>query len=293
MSSHPFASFDLLRLAILVLGVLALAWGPRSASAQLAVGRRALESADFQRAIRAFDRAERTERLDRDGLVVLSEGRVLARFALGSPTRAARDLQVLAALDPGHTFPVEAPPEVAEAFAAAVREAGGGLATELAWTPATGGTTLRVEVRNDSLSLVRTVRVHTRVGEGEWRTQEERTVTVEHPEGSVVAAYVELLGARDVVLLRTGTADEPVVHGAPAAPTVAIAVPPATREREPVAAEVPVAATHASASDEVALAVGLGVGAAALLAVGVVLAVVFGSQSSSQTQPATPIVVGF
>ena len=61
---------------------------------------------------------------------------------------------------------------------------------------------------------------------------------------------------------------------------------------EPVAVEVPIDATEGS-SDDVALLVGLGAGAAALVATAVVLAVVFGTQSSHQTQPASPFVVGF
>jgi len=282
--------------ALVALGLLIVTLTPGAANAQLAAGRSALESAEFGRAIRFFDRAERTERLDRDDLVALCEGRALARFAMGSATRARRDLQVLAALDPGHTFPVEAPPEVAAAFAEVSLASGGPLAAELTWAPAAGGTTLSVEVQHDGLSLVRSVRVHTRVGDGEWSEQEERRVTLEHAEGVVVAAYVELLGARGTVLVRQGTAEQPVVHGAPAAP-VAVALPVSDElsgERLAVdLSEQTASGGAAQGSDDVGLAVGLGVGGAALLAAGIVLALVLGTQTNMQTQPSTPLVVDF
>jgi len=181
---------------------------------------------------------------------------------------------------------------VAAGLTEAVRDAVGALTAELAWEPGLGGTTLRVEVRHDGPSLVRTVRVHTRVGEGEWTQHDERSVTVEHPEGAVVAAYVELLGARGVLLARQGTLEEPVLHGAPPAPIVVALPEPSEVTDEPVAVEVPVQATQ-DGSDDLVLAVGLGVGAAALVATGVVLALVFGTQASGQTQPTTPLVVGF
>lgn len=283
------ASWPWRLLLAVVAGALVVGWGVPRASAQLAVGRRALESADFQRALRAFDRAERTERLDREGLVALAEGRVIARFALGTAARARRDLEILAELDPGHAFPVEAPPEVAEALAATVREAGGGLAVELRWEDAPEASTLSVEVQRDAAALVREVRVIARVGEGAWETHAERRVTLAHPPGAVVAVYVELLGPRDVVLRSEGSASAPILHGEPARVGEVLAQPVADeRQPRPVVADGSVAAS--GGSDDVALAVGLGVGAAALVAVAVVVGVVLGTQTSSQTQPTTPIV---
>lgn len=264
--------------AALVLATLA---APARLHAQLDVGQRALESADFQRAIRAFDRAERVDALDRDGLVSLYEGRIIARFALGTRSRARRDLQVLAALDPTHTFPVEVPPEVGEALAAAVAEAGGGLGASLAWSDTDGASVLRVEVQRDVVELVREVRVHTRVGDGAWSSTTDREVRVAHAPGEVVAAYVELVGARDVVLAREGSAQSPVLHGEP--PPVAVVV------EEPIEPIV----EPADGDGDVALAVGLGVGGAVVVVVAVIVGVVLGAQTSDQTQPTAPFVVGF
>ena len=255
--------------------------GPSRAHAQLDVGRRALETADFQRAIRAFDRAERTDTLDRDGLVSLYEGRIIARFAVGTRSRARRDLQILAELDPAHAFPVEVPPEVGEALAAAVAEAGGGLAVSLAWSAEAGASVIRAEVPRDVAALAREVRVHTRVGQGAWSSSTERELRIARRRSEAVAAYVELVGARDVVLAREGSESSPVVHGE---------LPPA-----PVVVEQPIApiVVPAGGGDDVALAVGLGVGAAVVVVVAVIVGVVLGTQSSDLTQPAAPFVVGF
>lgn len=270
------------------------------AHAQLATGRSALDEADFQRAIRAFDRAERSERLDRDGLVSLFEGRVIARFALGARGRAHDDLVRLASIDPAHTFPVEAPPEVAAAFREVVTEAGGGLGASLVWSDGTDTSTLRVTVVRDPGSLVRAVRVRTRVGERVWRTTQVSArggeVPVPHPPELIVSAYAELLGARDVVLGHEGSAEEPVRNREPPRPVVVAPVEVAGGDAVVTttdATEETEEAAGGGGGDEVALAVGLGVGGAALVAVAVVLGVVFGGGTSDRTQPMSPIVVGF
>jgi hypothetical protein len=242
---------------------------------QLRVGLRALESADFQRAIRAFDRAERSDTLERDALVSLYEGRIIARFAIGASSRARRDLQALAALDPGHRFPVEVPPEVSDAFAVAVAESGGGLAARVAWSDAGDSSTLRVEVLRDTAELVREVRVHVRVGQGAWSTTTERELRLDR-RGDAIAAYVELVGARGAVLAREGSAESPIVHGLPRIEVEPEDVPSVT-----------------SSDGDAALALGLGIGGAVLAAVAVVVGVVLGTQTSTQTQPMAPFVVGF
>lgn len=270
------------RPALLVIALLVGA--PGLVSAQLAAGRRALEQADFQRALRAFDRAERTEALDRDGLVALAEGRVLARYALGSPARARGDLEVLAALDPNHEFPPEAPPEVLEAFAA-VREAmGGGLGGDIRFEREGRALAVGVEVRNDRRGLVRTVRLRWRVGEGPWEQRDSNRVVLEDVDGSV-SAWAELLGARDVVLLTLGSEDAPRIHRAAVEAQVSAQVALEARD-EP--SHLAPTAQHDDSTD---LLVGLGIGGGIALAVGfVVLGVVLGTSSSSETLPMTPMV---
>jgi hypothetical protein len=270
-ASALLAAFALVASAML--GSLQAIAQPRGG--QLRVGLRALESADFQRAIRAFDRAERSDTLERDELVSLYEGRVIARFAIGASSRARRDLQALAALDPGHRFPVEVPPEVSDALAVAVAESGGGLAARVAWSDAGDSSTLRVEVLRDTAELVREVRVHARVWQGAWSTTTERELRFDR-RGDAIAAYVELVGARGVVLLREGSAESPVIHGLPR-----------------IEVEPQDASTVTSGDGDAALALGLGIGGAVLAAVAVVVGVVLGTQTSTQTQPMAPFVVGF
>lgn len=255
------------------------------AEAQLAAGRRALGQADFQRAIRAFDRAERTERLDREGLIALYEGRIIARFAVGTRARARRDLQILGSLDPQHTFPVEVPPEVGEALAVTVSESGGGLGATLTWRDDAEGSTLTVEVARDPAEIVRGVRVHTRAGDASWSTSEAREVRVTHGDGVIVSAWVELLGEHDVVLAHQATEAVPDVHGE-------LPPPRPVLEQTPIAIE-DTPTEDASSGDGLALGLGLGLGGAALVAVAVVLGVVFGTQTSEDTQPSLPMTVGF
>jgi hypothetical protein len=131
------------------------------------------------------------------------------------------------------------------------------------------------------VELVREVRVHTRVGDGAWSSTTDREVRVAHAPGEVVAAYVELVGAREVVLAREGSAQSPVLHGEP--PPVAVVV------EEPIEPIV----EPADGGGDVALAVGLGVGGAVVVVVAVIVGVVLGTQTSDQTQPTAPFVVGF
>lgn len=272
-------------LALVLVGSGAIALAPARALAQLEVGRRALHDADFQRALRAFDRAERTETLDRAGLVSLYEGRVVARFALGMPTRARPDLEALASLEPTHTFPVEVPPEVSEALAAVAREAGGGLAIELRWEAGEGRSSLSVSVLRDVARLVQEVRVHVRVGDEAWRVMTGVEHDIAHRHGEPIAAWVELVGPREVVLVHDGSEEQPLVHGA--LPTLAAPIEP------PPVLPIAPERDREGESDMLPIALGVGLGAAAIVAVAVIVGVVFGTQTSTDTQPSAPIVVGF
>lgn len=305
MSSRAAGSSALVALlvALSVVGV----WGPASALAQVGAGRRALEEADFQRALRAFDRAERSESLDRAELTALYEGRSMARFALGDEPGARADLRALGELDPTHAFPAEAPPELGSLLGELVRAAGGGLAFELRWSGVSGGSALSVEVQRDAASLVRTVRIHTRVGiRGRWRTEEARSVVVTHPPGVRVYFHVEALGPGGAVLLEQGSRQRPLVRGVresdaeptwtdgvedPSSTISTVAIgPPPVRGEEPA----PGALAPSAGDDDTGLVIGLSVGAGVAVVAAVIIGVVVGTQSgSSITQPSAPVVVGF
>ncbi|GAB4210365.1 MAG: hypothetical protein OHK0013_30920 [Sandaracinaceae bacterium] len=285
--------------------VVAVTLVPSGVAAQVDVGRRALEEADFQRAVRAFDRAERGEHLDRQELTALFEGRAMARFALGDETGARGDLRALGSLDPEHRFPAEAPPELGAMLAELVRAAGGGLAFALRWSEVTGGSALSVEVQRDAASLVRSVRIHTRVGvRGRWRTEQARSVVVSHPPGVRVYFHVDAIGPGGAVLLELGTRERPLLGGTheaeaqettsttavPIAPEVVVGAPPvAGPSAEPVLE--PVAPREDA---DLPLIVGLSVGGGVLVVAAVIVGAVLGTQGGSLvTQPSAPFVVGF
>lgn len=268
----------------LALVALLLASLSASAHAQIAEGRRRLEMADFTRAVRAFDRAERARTLSRDELLQIYEGRAMARWATGDSRRAGRDLAALAELDPHHGFPPEAPPDLGEAFDAAARE--GGLALALTFEDETGATTMTVDTQRDGAGLVRSLRTHVRVGTGAWISSTESTVHLVVPEGQPVEAWVEAIGPGGAVLTTAGTESAPVVHGGGAVHEL---VPP-----EPTPPPVLAATTQEEehhGSDE-GLWIGLGVGAGVLVIAAVVVGVVLGTSggTSDHTQPDVPVV---
>ncbi len=258
-----------------------------SASAQLAEGQRRLAQADFSRAIRAFDRAERGAHLTRDDLLAIYEGRAMARWATGDERHAARDLAALAELDPHHGFPPEAPPELGEAFDDAARE--GGLELELTFADGAGTTTLNVDVHRDAAGLVRSLRTHVRVADGEWSDSDASTVRLDVPAGASVSAWVEAVGPGGAIVGRTGSEAAPIVHGGGAQHEL-VAPRPAPGPA-PVAASIDADDDDAD-HDDSGLFIGLGVGIGVVVVAAVIIGVVVGvgSGSSDRTQPDAPIV---
>lgn len=255
-----------------------------TADAQLAEGRRRLEQADFTRAVRAFDRAERSAHLTRDELVAIYEGRAMARWAQGNERQAERDLAALAELDPHHGFPPEAPPELGDAFDEAARE--GGLALEIDFADETGGTTISVDVHRDGAGLVRSLRTHVRVAGDPWSDSDASTVHLDVPEDGRVEAWVEAIGPGGAVVGTSGSADAPIVHGG--GPQHELVAPVAT----PVTSGLIVQHDEPASHDDSGLWIGLGVGigAAVVLAIVIGLAVGLGQGPSDHTQPDAPVV---
>ena len=276
---------------ILALGMalgLMTALASGSARAQVAEGRRALDDAEFTRAIRAFDRAERSEVLDREELIQLYEGRATARWATGAESRARRDLAALASLHPNHLFPAEAPPELAEGLAAALAEAGGPLALHVRFTEDGSGSLVTIEVQHDVASLVRTVRAHIRVGGGPWHVEDALSIPVAHELGVAIEAWVEGIGPGGAIVVTEGSALGPLVHPEPVA--VDQAGPRSATEVTPAA----LAPSSPSSGPDVGLIAGISIGAGVVVVLAVVLGVVFGTAApSDRTQPSAPIVMGF
>lgn len=254
------------------------------ASAQLPLAQRSLARADFTRAIRAFDRAERQAHLSREDLLAIYEGRAMARWAMGDERHAQRDLAALAELDPHHAFPPEAPPELGEAFADVARE--GGLDVVVSFADATGSSTITVDVHHDDAGLVRSLATHVRVGDGAWSESDASTVRVDVPEGEHVEVWVEAVGPGDAVIGGTGSADAPVVHGG--GPQHELDVP------TPVVVAPPPPLVHEDegAHDDTGIWIGVGVGVGVVVAIAVIVGVVVGvgSAPSDHTQPDAPVV---
>ncbi len=254
--------------------VLALLLVAAPAAAQVDEGREALASAEFERAIRAFDAAERGP-LDRAQYVALLEGRALAAWASGDADRARADLSALAAIDPAHVLPAEAPPDLTELFAERAAARAG--PSEARAAVSSAGDSLEVTVENDDLGLVRRVRAHVRAGDAEWSIAEADPPEASFPlAGSGRAeAWVELVGPGGAVLGTAGSAARPLVW----------------IDGERAVAPTPREVTR---GDDTALWIGLGAaGAAVVIAIVIVVAVAASSQGPAGTQPDAPIVVGF
>lgn len=252
------------------------------AAAQIDDGREALGAADFNRAIRAFDAAERGA-LDRAGYVTLLEGRAIARWATGDAARARSDLARLGAIDPTHAFPSEAPPDVVSMFAETVAARPGPIAAAVRWS----GETLEVAVANDDLALIASIRTHVRSGNGAWSMSEAPPPSVQVPvsraPGESLAAWVELVGPGGAVLAVAGSESRPILSIAPPLPEEASgpSLLGATRRQDDDDGGVPV--------------VWIVAGGSAAIALGVVIAllVVASGGDATGAQPDAPVVVGF
>lgn len=259
-------------LATLLALLVASACAAIPARAQLEAGRSFLADADFERAERAFGRALSAPSLTREDLVAISEGRAMARWALGDEAGARADLAALGSLEPAHTLPPEAPPPLVRAFAEVARDA---LDVALLWEEHEGEVFLHVAVRNDAAHLVDRVRVHARTDEG-WRVTEERDVAIPSRRGAAPEVWVEALGPGGAVLAQEGDASAP-----------------ATRDASPRGDARTALADPEGEADATPLWIGIGVGAAVVLAVVIGVGVAVGTAQSDLTQPAAPVLIGF
>lgn len=244
--------------------MLALAIAPSSGSAQLDEAHARLASAEFEQAVRAFDRAEQRQELDRDDLIALYEGRAMALWALGEEARARQDLAALGSLEPDHELAPEAPPTLRRAFDDLPRER---LRLEAEWDDAPGRTTLRLEVRGDVAGVTRNVRAHVRRGDGPWTTEESTSIDLDLLPDERVEAWAELLGPGGAVVARAGSASQPLRHG----------------ESFDVVPSRP-------SEDLTPLWIGLGAGGGVVVLV-ILIAAIAASVPNDATQPSLPIVL--
>ncbi len=271
----------------------------RADAGDVARGRELLQEADFEGALAAFEQAEAAGGLDRDDVVRMLEGRVLAHHGLGHRGAMEQALVALVALDPEHTFGPEVPPEVRERFAQLAEASAGPLGVRVSLLRGGEGLTLVARPLRAPPGLVRQVRLLARVGEeGAWK---EGTGSVDLPEAEPsdpVAWLVELVGPGGAVLLRdegSATLGQP-----PAEATVAqdgVEDEEAPEEDGSAAGEAGPLREAPPRPDESdggssGLWIGLGVGAVVVVGAAVA-AVLLTSGGSDQTQVRPPIVEGF
>ena len=103
-----------LRLA-LALGIVLLP-GRALAHPDIDEGRRLAQSAELERAMEAFDRAEASGALSREDRIALLEGRALVYHALADDAALSRTLDALVALAPAHVMGRDIPPALRERF---------------------------------------------------------------------------------------------------------------------------------------------------------------------------------
>ncbi len=273
----------------------------RADASDVARGRERLQEADFEGALAAFEQAEAAGGLDREAVVELLEGRVLAHHGLGHRGAMEQALLALVALDPQHRFGPEVPPEVRARFEQLAEASGGPLGVHVALLRGEAGLTLVARPLRAPPGLVRQVRLLARVGEeGAWK---EGTGSVDLPQADPsarVAYLVELIGPGEAVLLREEGVATLGSRSAEAAPS-----PPAgssgstsggTPTPEEAASQGPLRQVppkeEAAHGGSAGLWIGLGAGAV-VVAGALVAAVLLGSGGSDQTEVRPPVVEGF
>ncbi len=256
------------RFTLCVFGAFLLSATP--AEAQLDEAQDHFAAAEFEAAVRAYERAEEGE-LTRDELVGLLRGRALAQAALGRDSEAERDMRALLSIEPGAELGLEAPPSLQRRFDALRADSGGALSVESSALPTSGGWRIRVNIEDDPGRLERQTIVYVREG-GEFVPHEARRgrVRLSDLEGQDLEYYVEVFGPGEVVLAREGARSDPLVIDAPQS-DVASPIPPIEEEE-----------------DRTLLWVGIGAGAAAVV-IAVIIAVAV--SGSSSTQPSIPMEV--
>ncbi|MEM9195392.1 MAG: hypothetical protein AAGF12_39845 [Myxococcota bacterium] len=165
------------------------------------------QSAEFEAALEALNRAEAASDLESDDVARLFELRALVFFALGRTEEMTEELARLVTLDPEYVLAVEVPPRVRSVLEE-VREVYGSdpLRLELSsQRPDEAGVEVRVRARalGDELGLVRRVVVLTRV-EGSRRWERHRGTEVEQTvaEDTVLEYRAQAIGPGGAVIAR-------------------------------------------------------------------------------------------
>lgn len=170
----------------------------------------AYQSAEFEAALAAFERAERRTDLTREDLLQLLENRTLVSSAMQNQAAVEADLVRLAILDPEHQFSRQVPPDIRALFAELRADAPPMPRLEITATPREDGVTVEAHARGDTARLVRQVRLHgRRAGTEDWIEATGEPLELAAARGDELEVWGELLGPGGVVLASEHSADAP------------------------------------------------------------------------------------
>jgi hypothetical protein len=194
---------------------LALALGTSAVAASTALahplvdqGVRHYEQARFDRALRAFRRAEAGDDLTRDDLLLLLSTRALVHHADGEQEAMEADLLRLATLEPDHALPASAPPRVRRAFERIRARISEPLTLQVDIGRTDHGLRLAARVRGDDAGLVQRVSLFARTG-ASFEAAERAEMEVEVGDDEAVEYYAEAVGPGGAVVVTEGTAESP------------------------------------------------------------------------------------
>jgi hypothetical protein len=270
------------------LALLLWCW-PLTASAHPLVDRgvRDYEQAEFDRALRSLDRAERARNLTRADLVALYRCRALVHAALDSEEAMEADLLRFASLDESGDLGRDAPPRLRRVFERVRERAREPISLNLEVTIVGDGMRLAAEVGNDVAALTREVRLRVK-SRGEWQDAEgSEIVLVSLGEDEVVEYYAEAIGPGRAVLVAEGAHDRPrrITRAEIAAQSDALRTATSVR----TLSSPPLADDGAGDSDSaIGWWVAGGVGAAVVIA-GVIVIALVASAPNDDTDLAPPI----
>lgn len=133
---------------------------------------------------------------------------VLSYLGEGRDEPALNALRALAVVARDHAFLPETPPEIVERHRA-LAETQSPLTLEIDAATTDGSVLLSTNLGGAGTELVSRTVLHTRVADGAWdlTTEGRRTLETDAP----VAYYAEALGPGNLVLARSGTAEDPFV----------------------------------------------------------------------------------
>ena len=173
-------------------------------------GRRLYDEADFEGALSALARAEAAAELSRGELASLYALRALVYRGMRQEQAMDSELRRLLFVDPDHSLDAAAPPEVHQRLGVLHSDNPDPIRLEVLSDRSDSAVTIRANVFNDELSLVRQVRVTARVQDDMW-TSMPGPLEVPSNRAQSVEYYAQAVGPGGVVLASGGSAEDPLV----------------------------------------------------------------------------------